>query len=441
MTVNSNKSKTDPQVMGSSVTYDFDFNVLLLDPTEDEAKQAIKCVVSDGAAETELIYGTDYSVTLNDNSVGGTVTVTDPRTSDYTIIIYREYKNLQESKYENYNSFPASTVERDFDKCIMLCQNLQEQIERCVKVGMSSSVEPQILIDHVERIYSSIDNLDEIVNHLTAILTVEGDLENIDTVSGSIANVNVVANDISRIIGVYNDLANIDAVNANKSHIDIVAGINTQVSDLAAIKDKLNVLYTYLSNINTAADNISRINTTAGSIESVNAVAGSIASVNTAASNIAAINNVASIKSDVTDVAGIKNDVSAVSSIKANVTAVAGNATNINAVSGDLNNINAVAGDLQNIDAASTNAANARIAAEGTDVEAATIGLEHSSKGWATQAGQSVPDASENTKGKIAIATNAEAISGTDDTKALTPAKLKARSDSLGVVYFETITY
>lgn len=42
--------------------------------------------------------------------------------------------------------------------------------------------------------------------------------------------------------------------------------------------------------------------------------------------------------------------------------------------------------------------------------------------------GGSTPDASESTKGKIEIATQAETDTGTDDTRAMTPAKAKAAS-------------
>ena len=42
----------------------------------------------------------------------------------------------------------------------------------------------------------------------------------------------------------------------------------------------------------------------------------------------------------------------------------------------------------------------------------------------------SVPDASETTKGKIRIATTAEATAGIDDLTAMTPAKVKARIDA-----------
>ena len=54
-----------------------------------------------------------------------------------------------------------------------------------------------------------------------------------------------------------------------------------------------------------------------------------------------------------------------------------------------------------------------------------------SAKPWDSAGGaSSVPDASETTKGKIQIATSAEATTGTDDLKAMTPLTVKERIDA-----------
>jgi len=51
-------------------------------------------------------------------------------------------------------------------------------------------------------------------------------------------------------------------------------------------------------------------------------------------------------------------------------------------------------------------------------------------KPWEGGAGATVPDASETTKGKIQIATSAEATTGTNDLKAMTPLTVKERIDA-----------
>jgi hypothetical protein len=113
-----------------SYTYDFDFECLLQDPTEEKAKQAIKVTISDGDVETPLTYGSDYTVVLNSDGYGGTVTVADAKDNSYSLVIYREYELTQGSEYQDYNAFPAKTVEGNMDKNLMIAQQQQEQLDR-----------------------------------------------------------------------------------------------------------------------------------------------------------------------------------------------------------------------------------------------------------------------------------------------------------------------
>ena len=158
MTVENKISKTDKLVMGSK-TYDFGFDVLLEDPTEEDAKQAIRCAVSDGTSEHDLEYGTDYSVSLNEDGKGGTVTVSDAKDDTWTIIVYREYHETQGSDYKDYSSFPAETLEKDLDKVTMILQQHQEQLDRTVKVAITDNQTPQELLDEV---YGKLDSATEI---------------------------------------------------------------------------------------------------------------------------------------------------------------------------------------------------------------------------------------------------------------------------------------
>lgn len=149
MTVENKTSKTDKLVMGSK-TYDFGFDVLLEDPTEEDAKQAIRCAVSDGASEHDLEYGTDYSVSLNEDGKGGTVTVADAKDGTWTIIVYREYHETQESDYKDYSSFPAETLEKNLDKVTMILQQHQEKLDRCVKTDMTGDIKSEEVLNSIK---------------------------------------------------------------------------------------------------------------------------------------------------------------------------------------------------------------------------------------------------------------------------------------------------
>ena len=141
MTVENTQNKMPPLQMGTTNEYPFNFAVLLQDPTAEEALEAIKASVlqADGT-EVELVYNTDYTVTLNTDRIGGTLTVNDIRTSGDYITIYRQYAQTQEVDYKDFNSAPAETFEQCFDKLTMLSQQQQEEINRSIKLPVSSDI-------------------------------------------------------------------------------------------------------------------------------------------------------------------------------------------------------------------------------------------------------------------------------------------------------------
>lgn len=164
MTVENTISKTGKQVMGSR-TYDFTFDDLLKDPTEEAAKAAIKCSISNGEIETQLVYGRDYSVTLNNNRKGGRVTVADPKDAGWRIVVYRSYEPTQGADYNDFDAFPAETNEQCFDKLTMLIQEIKEELRRCVKVTITGNQTPEQLLAVV---YDKLDSAEEIARQAIA---------------------------------------------------------------------------------------------------------------------------------------------------------------------------------------------------------------------------------------------------------------------------------
>ncbi len=133
------------------------------------------------------------------------------------------------------------------------------------------------------------------------------------------------------------------------------------------------------------------------------------------AADISDVSAVAMINNEVVNVSSAINQVVTVAGIKDQVVTTAEHATAIQQI-GD--NINTVLNAPQD-------AEKSRIYAYGTDAEVQTLGGIHSAKGWAEQAQAFVQnsDATENTSGIVKLATEAEALAGTNDTKAMTPLK------------------
>lgn len=221
MTVENTISKTGKQVMGS-LTYDFSFDVLLKDPTEEAAKKAIKCSVSDGTTETPLVYGKDYSVSLNTNRKGGRVAVVDPKNTGWTIVIYRSYDETQESDYNDFDGLPAETLEQGLDKVTMILQDHQEQINRCVKVDITGNQTPEELLNEV---YGKLDSATEIAAEAIkaageATAAANNATEAVESAEQTLAEVTS-----------YVDTAKVDINNTKNSAIDT---INTTVTEANA---------------------------------------------------------------------------------------------------------------------------------------------------------------------------------------------------------------
>lgn len=80
-----------------------------------------------------LVKDTDYTVSDVNVLTGCTVTTISQAIGD-ALTIRRAIPLDQTGDYENNNEFPPETVEENFDKLTQITQQLQEQIDRCIKV-------------------------------------------------------------------------------------------------------------------------------------------------------------------------------------------------------------------------------------------------------------------------------------------------------------------
>ena len=356
--------------LGNGVTTDFSFNFRVL---EDE--QIVVYELPEGG-EQQVVDSNEYTVNLTNS--GGNVVFNTAPANGTVIVITRLTPQTQETPYKTSQGFPAAVVEGDFDKLTMMVQELQQDSDRSVKVDVTSGVTPDVLVNQVERIYESVDNIDTVADDISNVNTTAGSIANVNTTAGSIANVNTVAgiaSDVATVAAISSDVSGVAQIATEVSGVyysrGAVENVANNVNDVVNVSD--NVLFVQtaannISNINTVGNNISDVNTTAGSIANVNAVAGNASNINAVAGNATNINTVAGNAS--------------------NINAVAGNASNINAVASDLTNIDAVAGDLTNIDNASSYAALAKQYAIGDPSEP----TGNSAKYWAEQAAtQAIP--------------------------------------------------
>jgi len=124
------------QFVLDGVTEDYTFTFRALTSTPED----IKCSVTTAGTTTVLTYTTQYSVAINSDGVGGAVSLVSASTIGLgTLTVYRETTNKQESDYDDYNQFPADTIETDLDRRTMVDQEQTEILDRCIKFPVEST--------------------------------------------------------------------------------------------------------------------------------------------------------------------------------------------------------------------------------------------------------------------------------------------------------------
>jgi hypothetical protein len=133
MSVAATTRKQQFSLNGTTATLTFTFRALPSAPTD------IKVTVTDGDGDdTALVYTTDYTVAVDADGVGGVVTLVSPSSvGSGTATVYRDTTNLQESDYDNYNQFPADTLELDLDIRTLVAQEQSEDLDRALVLPIS----------------------------------------------------------------------------------------------------------------------------------------------------------------------------------------------------------------------------------------------------------------------------------------------------------------
>lgn len=127
MTISSTNRVAGPYT-GDGLASSFPFYFKVFAATE----LAVYKVNTDTAITTTLVYGTDYTVVLNDES--GTVTLTaGALASNYTLTITSDISNTQPIDLTNQGGFYPDVLNNGFDRATMQIQQLQEGIVRSLR--------------------------------------------------------------------------------------------------------------------------------------------------------------------------------------------------------------------------------------------------------------------------------------------------------------------
>jgi hypothetical protein len=124
---------------GVTKTFDYEFDVL----TEDD----LHIYLTDTINGTETEITSNYSVSPSEGtfpSSNGTVTYPSIGTaisSNYKLTILRTLEVLQPTVYPNNTALKPKVVEMSFDRITMIAQQQQEEIDRCIKLGIDKTID------------------------------------------------------------------------------------------------------------------------------------------------------------------------------------------------------------------------------------------------------------------------------------------------------------
>lgn len=130
------KRLAGPYTGEGETTFSFGFKVF--EPTD----VYVAVASSDQGSATTLVYGSDYSVELNDDqeaTPGGSVTVVSPLVSGEILVVGSAVDYTQEVQLTNYSRFPPSIINDALDRIVMQIQQLVERIGRAITVPATSS--------------------------------------------------------------------------------------------------------------------------------------------------------------------------------------------------------------------------------------------------------------------------------------------------------------
>lgn len=123
---------------GSTTEYSFTFQIL-------DKTHILVYLINDSNTVVPMSLNSDYTVSGTGNSQGdtnytsGTITFIVPPTDGYDIIIRRQIPKTNSTGYLENDNLPASTLQNDFDRLTLQIQDLQEQIDRCIKADYTQS--------------------------------------------------------------------------------------------------------------------------------------------------------------------------------------------------------------------------------------------------------------------------------------------------------------
>ena len=144
MTISTTTIKNSYSGNGSTTTFNYTFKIT----DQDDIDVIIR---SSSGTETTKTITTHYTVTGVGNSGGGTIVFTSGNipASGETVVLRRSTPLTQGVDLIENDPLPANTLEDALDKLTSINQELQEQLDRSLKVSKTATITtPELLLTH-----------------------------------------------------------------------------------------------------------------------------------------------------------------------------------------------------------------------------------------------------------------------------------------------------
>lgn len=285
------KRLAGPYTGAGQTTFSFGFKVY------EETDIYVATALSNDEAATNLNYGDDYSVTLNDDqdaAPGGSITLKTALVDGEILVIGSDLDYTQELQLTNYTRFPPEQINEALDRlCIQIQQILEitgrallvpatssttptEMIERLLSaqheaqasadVATNAAAESQKILDQVKEYGSAATVLEPYADDIS---TVAGNIDSVKATGGNITNVNIVAGDLDTTTqpvdldyGDYDDntgsgTAEVAVGGSIKTVADNIAqvqNVSANMASILAIEDKIDGLDQTVEEMEAAAE-------------------------------------------------------------------------------------------------------------------------------------------------------------------------------------------
>ena len=136
MTISSTTTKNSYSGNGSTTTFAYGFYI----PAATDIQVYVRSATGTETLKSQGTGSTNYAITNVGNASGGNIVFVTAPASGETVVLRRNTAKTQATDYVANDPFPAETHEDALDKLTIISQDLQEQVDRSLKISKTNTM-------------------------------------------------------------------------------------------------------------------------------------------------------------------------------------------------------------------------------------------------------------------------------------------------------------